>query len=175
MQLHQITLEFDAEQDRLLMRISTSDAKEVALWLTRRCVKLLWPLFVKMVEASPRIQLQGASAEARAALLELEHEKAMQQADFSKPYESSARERPLGAEPILVARVHTGRNEGGNHVLSLLPANGQGINLSMEEGLLHSCCRLLQSAVAKAEWDIKLEFPEAPLIPENSDRARSLN
>jgi len=175
MQLHQITLDFDAEQDRLLMRISTSDAKEIALWLTRRCVKLMWPLFVKMVESSPRIQLRTASAEARAALLELEHEKAMQKADFSTPYQASARERPLGAEPILVARMHTGRDERGNHVLSLLPARGQGVNLCMEGELLHSCCRLLQSAVAKAEWDFKLEFPEVPLTAEDARGARSVN
>ncbi len=159
MQLHQISVDFDPEQDRLLMRISTSDAKEVALWLTRRCVRMLWPLLLKMVEASPRVELRAADPQARAALVGFEHEQAMRQADFSKPYEAP-REHPLGAAPILVARIHTGRDESGNHVLSLLPANGQGINLCMDQNLLHSCCRLLQSASARAEWDFRLEFPQ---------------
>ena len=172
MQLHQINVDFDPGEDRLLMRISTSDAQEVALWLTRRCVKLLWPLLLKMVEASPRIQLHGADPQARAALVGFEHEKAMQQADFSRPYQNAGHERPLGTEPILVTRIHTGRDEAGNHLLSLLPADGQGVNLCMDENLLHSCCRLLQNAAARAEWDFRLEFPEAPAA---EDRARVLN
>jgi hypothetical protein len=175
MQLHQIRIDFDAENDRLLMCISTSDGKEVLLWLTRRCVKLMWPLFLKMVEASARVQLPGTTPEARAALLGLEHEKAMQQADFSRPYQEAARERPLGGEPILVARVHTRRDEAGNAVLTLLPASGQGVHLNLDDRLLHSCCKLLQNAVAKAEWDFKLEFPEAPLSSAESGGARTLN
>ena len=68
MQLHQIKIEFNAEHDRLLMSVSTSDGQEILLWLTRRCVKLLWPLLIKMVESQPRVQLQGATPEARAPL-----------------------------------------------------------------------------------------------------------
>ncbi len=169
MQLRQISVDFDPAEDRLRMRIASSEGQEVALWLTRRCVKLMWPLLMKMVEASPRVQLHAADPQARAALVGFRHEQAMQQADFSKPYQEP-RERPLGAAPILVARIHTGRDESGNHVLSLLPAEGQGINLSMDENLLHSCCRLLQNASAKAEWDFALEFPAA--APEG---ARVLN
>ncbi len=175
MQLHQITLDFDPEQDRLLMRIATSDAKEVALWLTRRCVRLMWPLLIKMVESSPRIQTRTASAGARAALMGLEHEKAVQQADFSHPYQPLGREHPLGAAPILVARIHTGRDEHGNHVLGLLPSQGQGINLALDEGLLHSCCQLLQNAVAKAQWDVELAFPHTPVAPQDGDGERVLN
>ena len=72
MQLHQIKIEFNAEHDRLLMSVSTSDGQEILLWLTRRCVKLLWPLLIKMVESQPRVQLQGATPEARAALVGME-------------------------------------------------------------------------------------------------------
>ena len=68
MKLHQLKIDFNAEQDRLLMLVSTDDGAEVRMWLTRRFVKLLWPLLVKLAEeASPRIKVQ-ASAEARKAL-----------------------------------------------------------------------------------------------------------
>jgi hypothetical protein len=83
MKLHQLRLDYVAEHDRLLLRISTDDAKEVLLWLTRRCVRLLWPLLVDMAQSSPRIALQG-SPEARAALLGFEHEQALRGADFSR-------------------------------------------------------------------------------------------
>ncbi len=158
MQLRQISVDFDPAEDRLRLRIASNEGQEVALWLTRRCVRLMWPLLLRMVEASPSVQLHAADPQARAALVGFQHEQALQQADFSKPYEVG-RERPLGPEPILVARIHTGQDQTGNHILSLLPAEGQGINLTMDENLLRSCCRLLQNAAARAEWDFALEFP----------------
>src|SRR6185295_3173173 len=151
MQLEQITIEFLAEQDRLLMRLAADDRSEVLLWLTRRCVKLLWPQLVKLAESAPTIALQPAP-EARQALLDMERERALQNADFSKPYDEAGRARPLGSEPLLVARMNTGRNEQGRHVLGLLPAKGQGINLAMDDTLLHGVCKLLQDAVDKTDW-----------------------
>jgi hypothetical protein len=81
MKLHQLRLDYITEHDRLLLRISTDDGKEVLLWLTRRCVRLLWPLLVDMAQSSPRIALQG-SPEARAALLGFEHEQALRARGF---------------------------------------------------------------------------------------------
>jgi len=44
-------------------------------------------------------------------------------------------------------------------VLGLLPQQGQGIHLTLDNTLLHSLCKLLQNAVAKSDWDIVLELP----------------
>ena len=41
MKLHQLKVEYDAEQDRLIMLVATSEAVELRLALTRRFVKLL--------------------------------------------------------------------------------------------------------------------------------------
>ena len=58
--LENITRDFesDSEQDRLLMLIAASEKVEVRMWLTRRFVKLLWPLLVKMAESMPAIAQQ---------------------------------------------------------------------------------------------------------------------
>lgn len=48
MRLHQLKLDFISEQDRLLLRVSTDNQLEVRLWLTRRALRLLWPLLVQM-------------------------------------------------------------------------------------------------------------------------------
>ena len=72
MKLHQLKVEYDAEQDRLIMLVATSELVELRLALTRRFVKLLWPLLVKLAEeASPRIRTQP-NPEARKALLSIE-------------------------------------------------------------------------------------------------------
>jgi hypothetical protein len=138
MKLRQLKIDFAAEQDRLLMQLATSEGAELRLWLTRRFVKLLWPLLVQLAEdASPR----------------------MSRADFSKPYEAEPATMPLGAEPLLLARIQTGRDQGGLPVVALHPAEGQGLTLSLDSVLLHSVCRLLQAAVRKTDWDIDLNLP----------------
>ena len=158
MNLEQIRIDFVAEHDRLLMRLASGDRSEILLWLTRRCVRLLWPLLVKMIESTPRIAQQPLP-EARQALLGLQREQALSQANFSRPYDAAGRERPLGAEPLVVARLNTGRNEQGKNVLVLLPPQGQGVTLALDDTLLHGLCKLLQDVVAKAEWDMALVMP----------------
>ena len=159
MKLHQLKIDYSAENDRLLMLVSTDDGAEVRLWLTRRFVKLLWPLLVKLAEeASPRIKGQ-TNPEARKALLGLEHQQAVKQADFSRPFDQSPRTTPLGAAPLLLARIQSGKDARGLPVISLHPSAGQGITLTLDEVLLHSVCRLLQAAVSKSDWDVGLALP----------------
>jgi len=171
MRLHQLKIDFVAEQDRLLMLIAASEKVEVRMWLTRRFVKLLWPLLVKLAEeASPRIRTQ-ASPEVRKALLGIEHEQAVQRANFSKPYDDSTRATPLGADPLLLARIQTGHDPEGHPVVAMHPAEGQGVTLTLDPVLLHSICRLLQAAVKKSDWDMELQLPGA--APEEApERAR---
>src|SRR2546427_11249906 len=103
MRLHQVRVEYDAEQDRLIMLVATSEGVELRLALTRRFVKLLWPLLVKLAEeASPRLRTQ-ANPGARKALLGLEHEHAGSKAGFLKPYDAGADGTPPRAAPPLRA------------------------------------------------------------------------
>ena len=132
MRLHQLKIDYEAEQDRLLMLVSASDGVEVRLTLTRRFVKLLWPLLVKLAEeASPRIRTQ-ANPEARKALLGIEHAQAVARADFTRAYDAQPRSTPLGETPLLLARIQTGRNREGQPVVALHPAEGSGVTLTFE-------------------------------------------
>lgn len=168
MRLHQLKLDFIPEQDRLLLRVSTDNQLEVRLWLTRRALRLLWPLLLQMVRSSPEIARQS-NAEARDALVAMQHERALSRADFAKSFDELPREMPLGAEPILVARMKTRRDDKDNQILSLLPQQGQGIHLTLDNTLLHSFCKLLQNAVAKSDWDVPLELPSLAAQPSGDE------
>lgn len=175
MKLHQLKVEYEPEQDRLIMLVATSEAVELRLALTRRFVKLLWPLLVKLAEeTSPRIRTQ-ANPEARKALLGLEHEHAVSKADFTKPYDAGESTRPLGDSPLLLARIQTGHDRNGQPVVALHPAEGQGITLSFDSVLLHSVCRLLQAAVKKSDWDMELKLPGTEGAEAAERPARTLN
>src|ERR1035437_6892851 len=169
MRLHQLKLDFIPEQDRLLLRVSTDNQLEVRLWLTRRALRLLWPLLVQMVRSSPEVARQSNS-EARDALVGMQHEQALSRANFAKSFEEIPREMPLGAEPILVVHMQASKDGEGNQVLGLLPQQCQGIHLTLDNTLLHSFCKLMQNAVAKSDWDIVLELPtlQAPLAMDDA-------
>ncbi len=158
MRLHQLKLDFIPEQDRLLLRVSTDNQLEVRLWLTRRALRLLWPLLVQMVRSSPEVALQS-NPQARDALVGMQHERALRQANFADAFDEAPREMPLGAEPLLVVHIRASKDDSGNQVLGLLPQQGQGIHLTLDNTLLHSFCKLLQNAVAKSDWDIVLGLP----------------
>lgn len=158
MKLKQIRIEFSPLQDRLLMRIATDANTEMLLWLTRRCVKLLWPALMGLAQKAPDILLQS-HPDARTALLGMRHEEAVKKGDFSRPYDEAALVRPLGQEPILVSKIQTRREDSGQFILTLLPEQGQGVNVALDEALLHSLCKLLQTVVGSAQWDLELKLP----------------
>ena len=158
MRLHQLQLDYVAEHDRLLLRVSTDNRLEVRLWLTRRALRLLWPLLLQMLRSSPEVALQS-NPQARDALVGMQHEQALSRANFADAFEEAPREMPLGTEPILVVNIRASRDDSDNQVLGLLPQQGQGIHLTLDNTLLHSLCKLLQDAAAKTDWDLALELP----------------
>ncbi|HEY7758536.1 MAG TPA: hypothetical protein VIA64_03880 [Burkholderiales bacterium] len=174
MKLHQIKIEFDAEQDRLRLRVSTLSGEEALLWLTRRCVLRLWPLLVGGAEASPQVVTRAADPEVKKALLGFQHEKAISQAQFGKQYEDLPRTRPLGDAPLLVTKLQRRAGPDGRIVLGLLPSQGQGIFLTLDEPLLHGFIKLLQQAVQRAEWGFKLQLPWSESPPESGASEHTL-
>jgi len=171
MRLHQIKIEFVPEHDRLQMRLATDGGAEVLVWLTRRCVKRLWPLLLSMAQTAPEIVLQP-NPEAKRALLGFQHEKAIRQADFSKPYQDAQRERPLGEAPLLITRIQPRRDQQGQHVLGLLPTVGQGVHITLDENLLHGLVKLIQNAVGRADWDLELQVPTSMAMAPTEEGGR---
>jgi hypothetical protein len=53
-----------------------------------------------------------------------------------------------------------------------LPTVGQGVHITLDDNLLHGVVKLIQNAVARADWDLELQVPTgmAPAVPEESGR-----
>ena len=153
-QLEQFSASYDAAQDRLLLRIRSSDDAEFRFWITRRYLALLWPLLMRMAdEFSAR---KAADPLTRSTLAELAHGEAVNKADFGSAYRDGSL-YPLGEEPVLLGRVTVKPLRGNTQILMLLPQKGQGINLDLDEKLVHVLARLLQQAAVAADWGLKLE------------------
>ncbi len=163
MNIKQIQARYDEMQDRVLLRLSTSDDAEFAFWFTRRFTRRFWGLLQKALEQDEPVR-QQLDAEARKAVIAMRHEGFLQQNDFSKPFEEREYKRPLGPEPLLVTRAdYKPGIEPGTFTLSLHPQQGAGVDLGLNASLLHSICKLLIESVARSGWDITLGMPRAAL------------
>lgn len=175
MNLERITVEFHAEDDRLMVRVFFDKKAEIQFWLTRRLVKRIWPVLLQMAQAKPDIQMQP-NPEVRKALLGMQHEKALQEVKFSKAAQQEPeREHPLGNAPMLVSKVRARRNDKGQTVLSLQPLQGNGVDLALGDTLLHGLMKLVQDTAIKAEWDLSLTVPTFAHAPSEEDAGRTVN
>jgi len=92
--------------------VSTDNQLEVRLWLTRRALRLLWPLLVQM--RGPRPKWRCKATRRRATPWSgWQHEQALGRANFTNAFEEAPREMPLGAEPILVVRIQANKDDSG--------------------------------------------------------------
>ncbi len=160
-QLHQMQLTFAPEEDRLLFRVNTAGRTraEFRFWFTRRYVKLLWTALMNMLERrQPQHIVVNEIAKTQA--LAAEHQQAVAQADFQTQYQESA-VFPLGEQPILVSRVTLKESDRGEQILCLHPSNGQGLEIGLNNQILHSFCKLLSDSAKKADWDLTLDFGRA--------------
>lgn len=153
-QLEQFSASYDSMQDRLLLRVRCSDDSEFRFWITRRYLVLLWPMLMKMANAFSDLKAHGDPLTS-STLSELAHGEAVSNADFGSQYQEGSL-FPLGEEPILLARIKVKPLTGPTQTLTLLPKDGQGINLELDEKLVHVIARLLQEAASSAEWGLKL-------------------
>ena len=162
--INQIQMSFSPTEDRILLRMNTMDSTSFQFWLTRRYVKLLWPVLLTMLTKDEQITSQQ-SDQAKQEVLSFQHQEAAQNMDYSKEYQAETQQQPLGTEAILLGKIAANQREDGTQILSMHPENGQGIELALNQILLHSICKLLQDTVAKTDWDIDLS---RSLIPASS-------
>jgi len=153
--INQIQMSFIPGEDRILLRMNTTDAAGFQFWLTRRYVKLLWPVLLGMLAKDEQITTQK-TAVAKKEVLSFQHQEAAQNMDYSQNYQGESNQQPLGNEPILLGKISVNDRQDATQVLSMHPETGQGIELVLNQTLLHSICKLLQDTVAKADWDMDL-------------------
>ena len=172
--INQIQMSFLPLEDRLLFRLNTQDSSSFQFWLTRRYVKLLWPVLMSMLIKDEQIAVQQSDA-AKKQVLSFQHEQATQKMDYTQNFKEEPGTQPLGNEPILLSKISIKNRPDGAQLLSIQPEEGQGIDLALDQTLLHSITKLLQDTVAKTDWDIdfnqSLSTNVSPEVPES----RALN
>ncbi|MFN0042911.1 MAG: hypothetical protein ACKVSF_06830 [Alphaproteobacteria bacterium] len=194
--LHQINLKFVPEQDRILLRVRTQGGEEVALSLTRRFVRALWPALLDALGRDPKISSHAPTPDARQAVMAFRHEHAVKSSDFSQPYKEREKAEYGGPpspavqnlapapdpataaahdpaepmpeplpEPMLVVGCQIKMTGPERASVSFQTAERKAVSIAVNFDMIHGICRLIQQAVASADWGLSLEFlaqTEAP-------------
>lgn len=164
MNVHQIQMRYNPQEDRILLRILSKERAEFRFWMTRRYVKLLWAVLIKMLERDPAAAAHS-DENVRRTMMGFQHADAVRGGEFTKPYEEGVAQLPLGDAPVLLSRV-SGKQPGSQpQTLSLHPDKGQGIDLGVNSALLHMISKLLTDAVAQSDWDLKLAIDPDFAVP----------
>lgn len=169
MQIRQIAVHYQAEDDRLLLRVLASDEQAFAVWLTRRLTQRLWPHLVTVVQQlgvtqalmAPEATRPSSHAtlapEARAMLAEGARRQALGGTDFSRPYDAGNAAQPLGSEPLLATTMQLTPEAQGHLHLTVRDAKGRQIGLTLTATLAIAVHELMRAALAKAEWGFGAE------------------
>jgi hypothetical protein len=163
MKIHQLSVNYLAEQDRILVRVNTAAAEEMRLWLTRRLMLGLWPLLSKLLTKHLlKLEAAGTSLETadeglKQMLADFRKEEFLKEADFETPYKENQAQLPLGEEPLLITDVDASPLPNGRLRLSFnerLPgeAKPRSFQLEMEPKLMQGMMHLLEQALARSQW-----------------------
>jgi len=183
MKIHQLSVTYVAEQDRILMRVNTAAAEEMRLWLTRRLMLGLWPLLYKLLTKhllkleAAGTSLETADEDLKKMLTEFRKEEFLKQADFETPYQEHQRQTPLAEEPLLITDVDAAPLPNGQLRLSFNerpPGEGEprSFRMEMEPKLMRGLMHLLEQALLRSQWREAFGAPVAVEDGSSNDEDR---
>ena len=160
MKIHQLGVTFDPVQDRLLLRINTSDRQELEVWLTRRIttrwVQALSKLIVDQLASNVHFQTTLLNAQDKQMYADFKIQEQWGKSDFKTPYQRGTH-RLLPEGPLLLTDLQMMDSPEGLTLIRLQEREHEyGVARSMEiqlnpellTGLLH----LLQELWPTTGW-----------------------
>ena len=177
MHIHQLSVNHDERQDRLLLRLNTQDAQEFRFWLTRRMATRLLPAMdqslVRLEAAQPGVA--AADSRAQQILTDIKRDAFLQTADFATPFVAQAQQLPLGQEPMLVTDAQLNLQPNGSLQIVFQQKTGDAIqscHLNLKSPLVHGLVHLVRQTMDKADWGLaavaKAEGSD-PATPERTE------
>lgn len=197
MDVHQISIRYDADQDRVLVSVNTHSHEEIQMWLTRRLLVSLWPLLNRIMvdhfalpagaKTDGFVALEAMSLTNRQHLAQFQRETALAQTNFQVPYQQHAAvQRPMGDSPLLVGEVKLTPRDGTQLQLQFkeqVNHSQRSFQMVLRAELLHGVLQLLDQALQQSQWmEIVPEHPTVQvdtrvteLDADDDERPRYLN
>ena len=161
MNIHQLSVSYQVNHDRILVQISTQNQEELRVWLTRRLLINLFPSLNQVathVEVS-NTPLTSQDDMAKKMLMEFKKMESITHADLKTPFNNQASAFPLGIEPLLVTSINL--RPTGNGAMRIAfeekfndTSTPRGFEITMDSSLLLNFIHLLESSLKASDWGI---------------------
>ncbi len=161
--IKQIFVNYVPAQDRILVRVSTTDDTEMRMWLTRRFVTILWPVMLQMLESDPSVVGQ-ANTQTKQEVLSFRHEEAISKTRFTKSYQSPPQVKQVNQVPFLITKLSTKRLDNGRTQMIFGTAKGRSVQFVVDRTLTHSLCKLIADCTKKATWGLDVEITKSSAV-----------
>ncbi len=164
MHVRQLSISYQPEQDRILVRVNTSEERELQFWFTRRLTLGLSPLLERIVtQAAARrggpatAHLASADPATQKVMADFNRSETIRSADFSTPYQAPAARAPLFDTPLLITEVNIAPIGTGTLRLHCSEKLGgappaRQFELALSDTLTHAFMHLLERAVGASRW-----------------------
>jgi hypothetical protein len=166
MQIHQLQASYQADQDRILLRLNTHSGEEMRVWLTRRMLKGMIGHVQKLAD---HIQAMRRSAKEAAIDEDDIHSSDTGANDFETPFEFSAETAlPLGETPLLTTALHVSPDADNSlrvrfeEVMDGNTEPGRSMEIALGPELLVGFVQVLDAVLKVADWGITLDSPLPP-------------
>lgn len=166
MNIHQVSVSYLQEQDRMMLRINGREGGELRAWLTRRLALALLPVLDKSATdqtrkaATPQGPATSLDEQRGQLLTTFEKEATLRSGDFETPYRDQSGpppDVPVGPEPLLLTEVKVTLMGNGQLRLQLfekLPGQDavRDFELMMDPQLSNGLLHLLHQSVKLSQW-----------------------
>jgi len=159
--ISQMQMVYNAEEDRILFRVNTTDKSEFRFWVTRRYAMMLLKVLRDHVQADPDLSHLPTSQDQQ-AVKEFKREQAMGDANFEKKFEEQPSHYPLGSEARLAFKLTFSFRDDGSLQLSVQPKEGQGINVVINQQINLTLTELILAASRKGDWKLDEWLKQVP-------------
>jgi hypothetical protein len=143
MSLRQFSANYDAVEDRILLRVTLTDGGEVRFWLTRASLRGFF--------GQVNVWLQPADSSPTAAVKSFQREVSAAQADLKTPLKPG-QDFPFGEAPLLVKSISIKTTEAGVKMRFVLV--GRQADFGITEEILAGVQALLRQVVAATDWGL---------------------
>ncbi len=179
--IQQLNLAYDADQDRLLLKVGLTDNSELAIWLTRRIAKSIWTwLHGTHVAEEPALQVftmnaQGGLDNVSPQLMTPQQvnaetliNSAAPNIDFKSQYQYQENRTPMLDAPLLAVNCEIVEDTQTQFVLDLSSRDAKRARVALSMELKIAFANMLQLATKEAGWDISLQSRHFMLPQVNS-------
>ncbi len=149
MSIQQFNGEWIPREDRLLLRINTSNDEEFRFWLTRLMLK---NLLQGTHQVSVKALEKTHAPEVAQVVQAFQQQTVAQQVKFDNSFKAGA-QKPLGEEPLLVTGVSI--NADATYILIAFQlANGKNLRLNLQPPVWDRMAVLLNKLQDSAQWGV---------------------